>query len=35
MEKVKTLNFSEGFEAYDIKVGRYIQNVDPMKCCEY
>ena len=34
-KKMKTLNFSGSFEAYDLKVGRYKQHVEPMKCCEY
>ena len=34
MEKVKTLNFSESFEACDLNVGRYRQHVEPMVCCE-
>ena len=35
MEKVKTLNFSGSFVACDLKVGRYRQHVELMKCCEY
>ena len=35
MEKVKTLNFSESFVACDLKVGRYRQHIERMKCCEY
>ena len=35
MEKVKTLNFSGSFVACDLKVGRYQQDVELMKCCEY
>ena len=31
MEKVKTLNFSGSFVAYDLKVGRYRQHVELMK----
>ena len=34
-KKVKTLNFSGSFEAYDLKVGRHRQHVESMKCCEY
>ena len=34
-KKVKTLNFLRSFEAYDLKVGRDRQHVEPMKCCEY
>ena len=33
-KKVKMLNFSGSFEFYDLKVGRYRQHNDPMKCCE-
>ena len=34
---MKMLNFSGSFEAYDLKIGRYIhvQHVELMKCCEY
>ena len=35
MKKVKTLNFSGSFVACDLKVGRYRQHVELMKCCEY
>ena len=35
MKKVKTLNFSGSFVACDLKVGRYIQHVELMKCCEF
>ena len=37
MEKVKTLNISGSFVACDLrlKVGRYKQHVEQMKCCEY
>ena len=34
-KKVKTLNFSGTFVACDLKVGRYRQHVELMKCCEY
>ena len=32
---MKTFNISGSFEAHDLKVGRYRQHVEPMKCCEY
>ena len=32
---VKTLNFSGSFVACDLKVGRYRQHAELMKCCEY
>ena len=32
---MKTLNFSGSFVACDLKVGRYRQHVELMKCCEY
>ena len=35
MKKVKTLNFSGSFVACELKVGRYRQYVELMKCCEY
>ena len=35
MEKLKTLNFSGSFEAYDLKIGRYREHVEPMMCYEY
>ena len=35
VEKVKTLNFSGSFVACGLKVGRYRQHVELMKCCEY
>ena len=35
MKKVKNVNFSGSFVACDLKVGKYRQNVEPMKCCEY
>ena len=35
MENVKTLNFSGRFVTCDLKVGRYRQHVELMKCCEY
>ena len=31
---MKTLNFSGSFVARDLKVGRYRQHVELMKCCE-
>ena len=34
-KKVKTLNFSGSFVACDLKIGRYRQHVELMKCCEY
>ena len=34
-KKVKMLNFSGRFEAFDLKVGRYTQHVESFKCCEY
>ena len=34
-KKVKTLIFSVSFVACDLKVGRYRQHVELMKCCEY
>ena len=34
-KKVKALNFSGNFETCDLKVGRYRQLIDLMKCCEY
>ena len=34
-KNVKTLNFSGSFAACDLKVGRYRQHVELMKCCEY
>ena len=34
-KKVKRLNFSGRFVACDLKVGRYRQHVELMKCCEY
>ena len=34
-KKVKTFNFSGSFVACDLKVGRYRQHVELMKCCEY
>ena len=33
--KVKTLNFFGRFVACDLKIGRYRQHVELMKCCEY
>ena len=35
MEKETTLNFSGSFVACGLKVGRYRQHVELMKCCEY
>ena len=35
LKKVKALNFSGNFETCDLKVGRYRQLIDLMKCCEY
>ena len=35
MEKVKALNFSGSFVACDLKVGRYRQHAELMKCCKY
>ena len=32
-KEVKTLNFSGHFEACDLKVGRYKQHVELIKCC--
>ena len=32
---MKTVDFSETFEARDLKVGRYKQLIDFMKVCEY
>ena len=32
---MKTLNFSETIEAFDLKVGRYRQLIEFMKVCEY
>ena len=32
---MKALNFSGNFETCDLKVGRYRQLIDLMKCCEY
>ena len=31
---MKTVDFSETIEAYDLKVGRYRQLIDFMKVCE-
>ena len=31
-KKVKMLDFSGSFEAFDLKVGRYRQHVEPMRC---
>ena len=31
---MKTLNFSGSFVTCDLKVGRYRQHVELMKCCE-
>ena len=35
MKKVKTVDFSETIEAFDLKVYRYRQLNDFMKVCEY
>ena len=35
MGKVKTVDFSETFEASDLKVGRCRQLIEFMKVCEY
>ena len=35
MEKVKTLDCSGSFVAWDLTVGRYRQHVELMNCCEY
>ena len=32
---MKTVDFSETIEAFDLKVGRYRQLIDFMKVCEY
>ena len=32
---MKTVDFSETIEAFDLKVGRYKQLIDIMKVCEY
>ena len=32
---MKTVDFSEIFEACDLKVGRYKQLIEIMKVCEY
>ena len=32
---MKTVDFSETVEAFDLKVVRYIQLIDFMKVCEY
>ena len=32
---MKTVDFSETIEACDLKVGRYRQQIDLMKVCEY
>ena len=32
---MKTLDFSETIEVFDLKVGRYRQLIDFMKVCEY
>ena len=32
---MKTVDFSETIEAYDLKVGRYRQLIEIMKVCEY
>ena len=32
---MKTVDFSETSEAFDMKVGRYRQLIDFMKVCEY
>ena len=32
---MKTVDFSETIEAYDLKVGKYRQQIDFMKVCEY
>ena len=35
MEKSENIEFSGSFVACDLKVGRYRQHVELMKCCEY
>ena len=32
---MKTVDFSESVEAFDLRVGRYRQLIDFMKVCEY
>ena len=32
---MKTVDFSEAIEVFDLKVGRYRQLIDFMKVCEY
>ena len=32
---MKTVDFSETIEAYDLKVGRYRPLIEIMKVCEY
>ena len=32
---MKTVDFAETIEPYDLKVGRYGQLIDFMKVCEY
>ena len=32
---MKTVDFSETIEVFDLKVGRYRQVIDFMKVCEY
>ena len=32
---MKTVDFSETIEAFDLKVGRYRQLIEIMKVCEY
>ena len=32
---MKTVDFPETIEAYDLKVGRYRQLIDLIKVCEY
>ena len=32
---MKTVDFSESIEAFDLRVGRYRQLIDFMKVCEY
>ena len=32
---MKTVDFSETIEAFDLKVGTYRQLIDSMKVCEY
>ena len=32
---MKTVDFSETIEAFDLKVGRYRQLIDFMEVCEY